>query len=78
MKIVCIVHGRVMRMEKSGVLAQENIDAKGVPYKIYSYDMYVCPEVGCPNVILAGHGNPVHYGTEKFEEWQPQVEEEFW
>lgn len=78
MKIVCIVHGRIMRMEESGVLAQENIDGKGEPYKIYSYDKYACPVVGCPSVILAGHGDPLHREDDRFEETQAKVEEEYW
>lgn len=78
MKIVCVVHGRIMRMEKCGVMAQENIDSNGEPYEIYSYDKYACPEPGCPSVILAGHGDPIHREANNFAEQLARVEIEYW
>jgi len=57
---------------------QENIDGKGEPYQIYSFDKYACPEIGCPTVILAGHGRAANKNSVLFEKLKDKVEEEYW
>ena len=76
--IVCVKHGRLMKIRKNGVCAQENIDEKGKPYKIFSYDRWGCPVEGCENIVLAGHGDPTHRGTADFDKEKRLVEIEYW
>jgi hypothetical protein len=71
---VCVKCHKEFRVEKNGVIAQENTGPDGNPYKIWSADLWECP--GCHIQILSGYGlKPLkQYHDEDFEDYQKSVE----
>lgn len=65
-KYICVLHGRTLRVVKNGVYV-EQLDGYRQPYKIYSADVWACPEASreCGYDLLVTAPLPV---AEAFQE----------
>lgn len=48
--LVCVTHGRRLVCSQNSVYAEQLTD--GIPYQIWSSDIWQCPEWGCDTSIL--------------------------
>ncbi len=77
-KHVCCKHGRILKIDKNGVMAMELIEAGGKPYRLFSYDRWICPDPDCDTVILAGHGAAMYPGSSGYAANIEYMQIEFW
>lgn len=57
-QLVCVKCGRILKIDKNGVVAMELMDDGIEPYRIFMFDRWKCPECGVE--MLKGQGQAAY------------------
>jgi hypothetical protein len=75
-RAICGRCGRIMKIKKTGGNILEYLEDGCTEYRIFSADIYECPECHIP--VACGMGNPIYPSSDDYEQLKKNLEFRFY